>query len=1433
MKKILSLFLALAMCVSMLPAQALAAEAAEDVLSEETIETRETPDPAEPAEAPIEAAAEGPAEEPPEETEQVQPVPAEQTPEYTLTISEEPEDTLLLEGMAFFYVSAGIYRGEILTEEIPAYQWQKWEEDAWMDLPEETDQVLVQGDLTEEAVGAAYRCRVTWEDLEVYSRSAAITGLAPEEEPGETGTVTFINPLYEDVLTEEDLPQLSQVDTYADEFPRYDSEEAFSAAIKQALLSREPSISGEVKVRDGYVPIAQNYMRALYFRAVDHTGVPTEGDYLRFEFGGYRGRFSFEEKTGLFRCTYNFLYYTTADQEQTLNGEVQRVLKELDLGGKSDKEKADAIYAYLCRNVSYDNKNLNDSTYTLKYTAYAALCDKTAVCQGYATAFYRLCLESGVEARVISSTAMNHAWNIVKLGRFYYCLDATWDANHPQSYLYYLKGSNDWLHDHKTANGVSTLGDEFEDEDFADGHPVPLENYGETENDYVLLEDGTLVLGDKYSEQIPDYREGTLNGVVTTAAPWREVAEKIRRIRFPDGENFRSIGQNAFRGLPNLEEVVIPETVESICSNAFRDCGKLTKLTILSGPETGAEVFTGCPIETLTVPGEWYAGPLQGCLANLKTLTLTDGGYMANYTKSSPAPWSGTGVETVTLDKRLQRVGNYAFVDCRSIANLDLPQNLRSIGTAAFAGCTGLKKLTFPQKLTNIGAAFTDCENLEELTFTEENQPTLNTKIFQGLTVKCIYPCTWKTTPAGNYGGTVTWQKNHAPVHVPETPISQTEDGTIEHWACSQCGRLYKEEACITELSPENVVLYREVYAITYLDVAEAENPNPGTYTPARGLKLEAPLRTGYLFGGWYGEDGKKVTSIAVGNHGDVVLQARWTAISYTLAFQANGGSGSVSRKSLTYDTDTVLPEGGFRRTGYRLSGWNTAKDGSGISCALGETVRNLTEQNKATLTLYAQWEPITYTLVLDPADDGVEPSTVDLRYGETYLLPMDGGSREGYHISAWTTQANGKGKSYTAGKSVTNLSSTDGARVPLYGRWMVNTYTVVFHSNDGADKQRKQSFTYGKTTALTGNGFSRTGYVFSGWSDTAEGESIYLNREKVTSLTAEQGGIVELYAVWKPISYQIAFKPNGASGEMGALTMEYGREGALPQLAYAHPGFTFLGWSTSASGKVLYADGATVKNLASTQGRTVTLYARWKAHSYEIRFYDRSGATGTTRAMTKLSCGKTYTLTANGFKKAGYDFVQWVDATGKTYANRLKGSNFLLEDGGVLELYAQWKPHAYTITYKNCIAYDENPNPASFTVEDTVVLEEPRRPGCEFLGWYLDAACKKPIAEISASSRASNLTLYAKWSNNGRGYEYTIAFNGNGAASGRMNPQTKRYNGILYTLPSNSFRWSGHTFLGWSLDPNAETPMWTNRAKVGNLAETQGKTVTLYAVWK
>ena len=171
-------------------------------------------------------------------------------------------------------------------------------------------------------------------------------------------------------------------------------------------------------------------------------------------------------------------------------------MKSLDLSNKTDYQKVKAIYDYICSNVTYDHDNLNDESYSLKYTAYAALINKTAVCQGYASLFYRLALDAGVDTRVISGEAGGpHAWNIVKLNGKYYNLDSTWDAGR-STYAYFLKNTNDF-DDHVRDN-------DYQSNEFIEEYPMWDESYTEIDcNKY----------GHNYSE--PIYKWSVDNMTVT------------------------------------------------------------------------------------------------------------------------------------------------------------------------------------------------------------------------------------------------------------------------------------------------------------------------------------------------------------------------------------------------------------------------------------------------------------------------------------------------------------------------------------------------------------------------------------------------------------------------------------------------------------------------------------------------------------------------------------------------------------------------------------------------------------------------------------------------------------------------------------------------------------------------------------------------------
>lgn len=259
----------------------------------------------------------------------------------------------------------------------------------------------------------------------------------------------YINPLYEDILTEADLkaarpsavsPGPSTLDDTADYLTSY--EEA-GAQMREAMKKRTESITIYFQAEE----FSKEVGRRISAEALAHTGVPTEGDYLKWQYGGWKSSISYYDKNDacFMTITYTVTYYTTASQEAEVDAAVADVLSSLNVTDKGDYLKIRAIYDYICGHTSYDHDNLEDTEYKLKYTAYAALIDGKAVCQGYALLFYRLALELDVDSRLIAGKGNGeaHGWNIVRLDGSYYNADTTWDAG-KSDYSCFLKCEDDF-----------------------------------------------------------------------------------------------------------------------------------------------------------------------------------------------------------------------------------------------------------------------------------------------------------------------------------------------------------------------------------------------------------------------------------------------------------------------------------------------------------------------------------------------------------------------------------------------------------------------------------------------------------------------------------------------------------------------------------------------------------------------------------------------------------------------------------------------------------------------------------------------------------------------------------------------------------------------------------------------------------------------------
>ena len=308
----------------------------------------------------------------------------------------------------------------------------------------------------------------------------------------------YVNPIYKDVKSS---VVHHDIQTYSLEDVEYTSDqEKLVKIFRENLINRESNIVLYYHCDEEITQeFFSNLVHQLFQKAIKHTGNGKEGDYLKWHCQGWtvKATISGNSNEGYdLNIFYDVSYLSSLEQEEKVDEEVSNLLKSLDLSNKTDYQKVKAIYDYICSNVTYDHDNLNDKSYSLKYTAYAALINKTAVCQGYASLFYRLALDAGVDTRVISGEAGGpHAWNIVKLNGKYYNLDSTWDAGR-STYAYFLKNTNDF-DDHVRDN-------DYQSNEFIEEYPMWDESYTEIDcNKY----------GHNYSE--PIYKWSVDNMTVT------------------------------------------------------------------------------------------------------------------------------------------------------------------------------------------------------------------------------------------------------------------------------------------------------------------------------------------------------------------------------------------------------------------------------------------------------------------------------------------------------------------------------------------------------------------------------------------------------------------------------------------------------------------------------------------------------------------------------------------------------------------------------------------------------------------------------------------------------------------------------------------------------------------------------------------------------
>lgn len=166
----------------------------------------------------------------------------------------------------------------------------------------------------------------------------------------------------------------------------------------------------------------------------------------------------------------------------------------------------------------------------------------------------------------------------------------------------------------------------------------------------------------------------------------------------------------------------------------------------------------------------------------------------------------------------------------------------------------------------------------------------------------------------------------------------------------------------------------------------------------------------------------------------------------YTIEFNANGGSGTMSNQTVECDVSTALSLNTFTRNHYQFIGWSTNSSGI-VEYADGQNVINLTDAYE-TITLYAVWELIPYYTVTFNANGGTgSMSPQEINTDEPTRLTVNTFTREEYIFQGWSKTASGS-VMYTDGEEVTNIGES-GTTVTLYAIWKKAPISLTLQTNN------------------------------------------------------------------------------------------------------------------------------------------------------------------------------------------------------------------------------------------------------------------------------------------------------------------------------------------------------------------------------------------------
>ena len=917
-----------------------------------------------------------------------------------------------------------------------------------------------------------------------------------------------------------------------------------------------------------------------------------------------------------------------------------------------------------------------------------------------------------------------------------------------------------------------------------------LEN-GETYY-WALDENGLLTISKDENIVQTSSRSGEVSPGKRESQPWASYAANIRSVKVDDaaGKVAPFYTYNWFKGLIyckdfDLSGLDMTDTISAY--GMFNDCSAVTTITL---PET-------------------------------QTTKLLDTGYMFNgCSKLISIDFGGLNTSKAT-DM------SYMFNNCSSIEELDLStiENKCDAVTNMLSGLKSLKKITLSQSL---------CKTISNLYF---SMPSAEY-------IPGIVDGKWFDENGTAYGQVRDMQLNQQKTYVVGYCVSFDVDGgqpeiedrivgygnkvgnvdTVTKYGYTFQGWMNGNEYfdIDNDVIKDATTLVAQwkinEYNINYVvDGTDYNNPNPQSFTVFDlPLSLQDADKSGYTFSGWFSDANYQhaYTTIPAGTMEDVTVYGKFTVNSYTVRFNANGGSGTMSDQQFTYDVSQPLRQNEFTWDSEHIfSGWALTANGEKVYTDQQE-VKNLTTEDNGVVDLYAFW-------IVRPAYE-YTISHYQQQLDDSYLL-VESEYKTGLENDE--IDHNAYYKSYAGFNKVADnntyvVPGNDDLVIKLY--YDRYTYNVEVVADNGTALQSNCSasgtYKYGETVKLSA--VARDTYQWDKWqSSLPEYVADQSENEVDVVLPAmEDNTTIKFTAKATCLGYVIVYDLDGGSvnGENPA-----GYTAETETFTLINPtklGYKFIGWT----GTDLTENTMTVTIEQGSQGDR-SYKANYELIIYNINYHLTSDATNDPYNPTTYDI--TYgEITIHDPTRNGYDFKGFYwneDCSGEKVTSIAEGTT------GDIDLYPSWEVATYTITWHdNGANYNPNAHKVSYNIfSETYQILDAQKNGYTFIGWY-DAEFNGNLVTEITTGTTGDLDFYARYSAN----EYNIILHY--SEDTVVNEVVKPNNRTKYK-PTDALIiiWNpsceGYEFAGWISAEN-DTPVKNMTIPSGSYGDKE-----FTAVWK